>query len=128
MRGASSDLNCSGSNRAERHWSYRFSSTGSLFLVSSFLELPPLKLPLLILQSQLSGELETLKSQLNDAAREREALKVDKEQEREKRKNTEKELRQVTFEGENYSETIVFRLSSDRLLAPVVKTRLRRMS
>ena len=85
-------------------------------------------MPLLILQSQLSGELEQLKSQLNDAAREREALKVDKEQEREKRKNTEKELRQVTFEGENYSETIVFRLSSDRLLAPVVKTRLRRMS
>ena len=128
MRGASSDLNCLGSNRAERHWSYRFSSTGSLFLVSSILELPPLTLPLLILQSQLSGELEQLKSQLNDAAREREALKVDKEQEREKRKNTEKELRQVTFEGENYSETIVFRLSSDRLLAPVVKTRLKRMS
>ena len=76
----------------------------------------------------MSGELETLKSQLNDAAREREALKVDKEQEREKRKNTEKELRQVTFEGETYSETIVFRLSSDRLLAPVVKIRLKRMS
>ena len=76
----------------------------------------------------MSGELETLKSQLNEAAREREALKVDKEQEREKRKNTEKELRQVTFEGEYYSENIVFRLSRDRLLAPVVKTRLKRMS
>ena len=36
-----------------------------------------------------------LKTQLNDAAREREALKAEKEQEREKRKNTEKELRQV---------------------------------
>ena len=96
--------------------------------VSSFLERPPLTLPLLILQSQLSGELEQLKSQLNDAAREREALKVDKEQEREKRKNTEKELRQVTFEGENYSETIVYRLSRDRPQAPVVKTRLKRMS
>ena len=100
MRGASSDLNCLGSNRAERHWSYRFSLTG---FISFFLELPPLKLPFLILQCQLSGELDTLKSQLNDAAREREALKGDKEQEREKRKTTEKELRQVTFK-----ETIVF--------------------
>ena len=36
-----------------------------------------------------------LKTQLNDAAREREALKAEKEHEREKRKNTEKELRQV---------------------------------
>ena len=36
-----------------------------------------------------------LKTQLNEAAREREALKAEKEQEREKRKNTEKELRQV---------------------------------
>ena len=96
--------------------------------MSSFSELPPLKVPLLILQCQLSGDLETLKSQLNEAAREREALKVDKEQEREKRKNTEKELRQVTFEGEYYSENTVFRLSRDRLLAPVVKTRLKRMS
>ena len=103
MRGASSDLNCLGSNRAERHWSYRFSLTGSLFLISFFFELSPLKLPFLILQCQLSGELDTLKSQLNDAAREREALKGDKEQEREKRKTTEKELRQVTFK-----ETIVF--------------------
>ena len=60
-----------------------------------FLELPTLKLLFLILQHQLSGELETVKTQLNAVAREREALKVEKEQEREKRKNTEKELRQV---------------------------------
>ena len=65
--------------------------------LSFFLGLPSFILPSLILQCQLSGELETLKTQLNDAAREREALKVDKEQEREKRKNTEKELRQVIF-------------------------------
>ena len=65
--------------------------------LSFFLGLSSFKLPSLILQCQLSGELETLKTQLNDAAREREALKVDKEQEREKRKNTEKELRQVIF-------------------------------
>ena len=36
-----------------------------------------------------------LKTQLNDVAREKESLKAEKEQEREKRKNTEKELRQV---------------------------------
>ena len=45
--------------------------------------------------SQLSGELEMLKTQLNESARERETLRADKEQERERRKNTEKELRQV---------------------------------
>ena len=49
----------------------------------------------------MSGELEALKTQLNDAAREREALKADKEQEREKRKNSEKELRQVAFSEED---------------------------
>ena len=36
-----------------------------------------------------------LKTQLNESARERETLRADKEQERERRKNTEKELRQV---------------------------------
>merc|ERR1711874_762615 len=47
------------------------------------------------MELQLSGELEMLKTQLNESARERETLRAEKEQEREKRKNTEKELRQV---------------------------------
>ena len=51
----------------------------------------------------MSGELEALKAQLNDASREREALKADKEQEREKRKNAEKELRQVTLKKKTFS-------------------------
>ena len=108
MREAFSDHNCLGSNRVERHWSCRFSFTGLLIVGSSsfFLGFPILSCHencfLLILQYQLSGELEALKAQLNDASREREALKADKEQEREKRKNTEKELRQVTFMKKTY--------------------------
>ena len=80
-----------------------------LFVVSSsfFLENPTPSCHehclFLILQYQLSGELEALKAQLNDASREREALKADKEQEREKRKNAEKELRQVTLKKKTFS-------------------------
>ena len=47
-----------------------------------------------------------LKTQLNESARERETLRADKEQERERRKNTEKELRQVTFEGETIQKQL----------------------
>ena len=82
-----------------------------------------------------------LKTQLNESARERETLRADKEQERERRKNTEKELRQVKAKDKLLTKGVIeylvlhtctfvdiLRLSRDRLPVLVVKIKWRKMN